>query len=54
MSPLLYIMAPFALALVLFVLFLIVSLVEGDPGRPFRMFASRPLDPPGGDEEPRA
>jgi hypothetical protein len=44
MTPLAYILAPFLLALALFVLFLLVSLVLGDPGRPFRMFASRPLD----------
>ncbi len=45
MSPLAYILAPFALALALFVIHLIVSLIQGDPARPFRMFASRPLDP---------
>jgi len=54
MSPLAYILAPFVLALALFVLYLLVSLIIGDPARPFRMFASKPLDDlhPADDEAP--
>ena len=44
-----YILAPFALAFGLFVVFLIVGILIGDPVRPFRMFASRPI--PGSTEE---
>jgi len=43
-SPLFYILAPFALAFALFVLYLVVSIILRDPARPFRMFAARPLD----------
>lgn len=43
-GPLVYILAPFALAFALFVLYLVVSIIIRDPARPFRMFAARPLD----------
>ncbi len=43
-EPLFYILAPFALAFALFVLYLVVSIILRDPARPFRMFAARPLD----------
>ena len=43
-KPLIYILAPFALAFVLFVVYLIVAIVLRDPARPFRMFAAPPLD----------
>jgi hypothetical protein len=40
-----YILAPFGLAIALFVVFLIVSIFIKDPARPFRMFAApRPRD----------
>ena len=42
-DPLFYILAPFGLAFGLFAVYLIVSVIMGDPGRPFRMFAARPL-----------
>ena len=43
-KPLIYILAPFALAFVLFVVYLIVAIVLRDPARPFRMFAAPSLD----------
>ena len=43
-GPLFYILAPFALAFALFVLYLVVSIILRDPARPFRMFAAGPLD----------
>ncbi|MFV1956278.1 MAG: hypothetical protein ACC669_00735 [bacterium] len=43
-NPLVYILAPFALAFSLFVLYLVVSIILRDPARPFRMFAAGPLD----------
>lgn len=39
-NPLFYILAPFALAFGLFVVYLVVSIFLGDPARPFRMFAA--------------
>ncbi len=39
-NPLFYILAPFALAFGLFVVYLVVSVFLGDPARPFRMFAA--------------
>ena len=39
-----WILAPFALAFALFVVFLIVSIFLGDPARPFRMFGAPRLD----------
>lgn len=48
-DPMFYILAPFALAFGLFVVFLVVGILTGDPGRPFRMFASRPI--PGSTED---
>jgi hypothetical protein len=55
-KPLIYILAPFALAFVLFVVYLIVAIVLRDPARPFRMFAAPPLDldeEKGGEEGPQ-
>ncbi len=51
MTPLAYILAPFALAIGLFLLYLLVSALKGDPGRPFRMFSSPPLPRGPEDEE---
>ncbi len=42
-NPLFYILAPFALAFGLFVVYLVVSVFLGDPARPFRMFAAGPI-----------
>ena len=42
-GPLIYILAPFALAFVLFVVYLIVAIFLRDPARPFRMFKAPPL-----------
>ena len=42
-NPLIYILAPFGLAFILFVVYLVVSIIIRDPGRPFRMFAAPPL-----------
>ena len=52
-----YILAPFGLALALFVVFLIVSIFLKDPARPFRMFAAPRLggkeqEPGAGSQEP--
>lgn len=46
-----WILAPFGLAFVLFVVFLIVSILLKDPARPFRMFGAPPLDGEGGSSE---
>ena len=43
-APLIYILAPFVLVFVLFVVYLIVALFLRDPARPFRMFAAPPLE----------
>jgi len=43
-NPLIYILAPFGLAFILFVVYLVVSIIIRDPGRPFRMFAAPPLE----------
>ncbi|UCF31237.1 MAG: hypothetical protein JSV26_02105 [bacterium] len=45
-GPLFYILAPFALAFGLFVVYLLVGILMGDPARPFRMFAAGPLRDP--------
>ena len=45
-DPLFYILAPFALAVALFAVFCVISLLIGDPARPFRMFAARPIADP--------
>ncbi len=50
-NPLVYILSPFALAFILFVIYLVVSIIIRDPARPFRMFAAGPLD--GGKQEAR-
>lgn len=42
-DPLFYILAPFGLAFGLFAIHLLVSVLMGDPARPFRMFAAGPL-----------
>lgn len=43
-TPLIYILAPFAFAFVLFAIYLIVSILLKDPARPFRMFKAPPLE----------
>jgi hypothetical protein len=43
-NPLIYILAPAALAFGLFVVYLIVSIIIRDPARPFRMFKAPPLE----------
>lgn len=43
-NPLVYILAPFALAFGLFAIYLVVSIILRDPARPFRMFAASPPD----------
>lgn len=42
-DPLFYILAPFGLAFALFAVYLLISVLIGDPVRPFRMFAAGPL-----------
>jgi len=42
-DPMIYILAPFGLAFILFVVYLIASIALRDPGRPFRMFKAPPL-----------